>query len=125
MDMLPQEVLKEWKNRKGATVFTTVAKDGTPNSIWVTCVDIFENSKFVIADNFFHKTGENIRSGSTASVLFITKEDKAYQIKGKIEYYDSGKYFDFMKSWNPEKLPGHGAAVIIPEIVYSGANEVK
>ena len=125
MNQLPEEVLNEWQNRQPAVVFTTVSKDGTPNSIYATCVSIYEDSKIVIADNFFHKTAENIRSGSPASVLFLTKEDKAYQIKGKIEYYDSGKYFDFMKSWNPEKLPGHGAAVIVPEKVYSGANELK
>ena len=124
MNKLPEEVLKEWKNREGAVVFTTVAKDGTPNSIYATCVSIYEDSKVVIANNFFHKTAENIRGGSPASVLFITKDEKAYQIKGKIEYYESGTYFDFMKSWNPAKLPGHGAAVIIPEKVFSGAEEL-
>ena len=124
MKTLPEVVLKEWENRQPAVVFTTVSKDGTPNSIYATCVALYKDSQIVIADNFFHKTAENIRSGSPASVLFLTKDEKSYQIKGTIEYHDSGTYFDFMKSWNPEKLPGHGAAVITPEKVYSGADEL-
>ena len=59
------------------------------------------------------------------AVLFITDTGKAYQIKGAIEYHDSGIFFDFMKEWNPKQHPGHAAAVIIPREVYSGAKALK
>ncbi len=125
MDLLPEEVLQAWKNRAGAVVFSTVAPDGTPNSVYITCVGLYENSRIVIADNYFCKTRENIRNGSSGAVLFITDAGKAYQIKGGIEYHNSGIFFDFMKEWNPKQHPGHAAAVIIPREVYSGAKELK
>jgi hypothetical protein len=57
-------------------------------------------------------------------VLFITKAGKAYQVKGSLEYHHDGDIFDFMKSWNPEQHPGHAAAVLVPECVYSGAKQI-
>jgi hypothetical protein len=125
MDLLPEEVLQAWKNRTGAVIFTTVAPDGTPNSVYITCVELYQNSRIVIADNYFCKTRENIRSGSTGAVLFITDTGKAYQIKGEIEHHETGESFDFMKEWNPKQHPGHAAVVIVPREVYFGAKELK
>lgn len=124
MDSLPDEVCKAWENRNGALVFTTVDKNGVPNSIYATCVGLHENRRIVIADNYFSKTRENIFNGSSGSVLFITNDNKAFQIKGHVEYHRDGTLFDFMKCWNPEKHPGHAAAVLIPESVYSGAKKL-
>lgn len=124
MITLPKEVIEAWENRNGPVVFTTVSRNGTPNSIYASAVGLCENAKPVVADNYFCKTKENILEGSDACVLFITKENKSYQIKGKIEYCSEGKYFDFMKGWNPTKHPGHAAAVLIPREIYSGAHKL-
>lgn len=53
--------------REGPVIFTTVDEKGTPNSIYVTCVNKIAPDKIVIADNKFHKTRENIRAGRKAS----------------------------------------------------------
>jgi hypothetical protein len=124
MKSLPEEICNAWNNRDGAVVLTTISKDGTANSIYATCVGMYENKYIVVADNYFDKTRKNILDGSTGLVLFISKDKKAYQVKGSLEYHDSGELFDFMKSWNPKQHPGHAAAVLIPEKVYSGAKEV-
>ncbi|MEA2064264.1 MAG: hypothetical protein U9P14_11235 [Gemmatimonadota bacterium] len=50
----------------------------------------------MVADNYFDKTRKNIQQGSKGSILFILKEGKAYQVKGNLEYHDSGEIFDFM-----------------------------
>lgn len=121
---VPQGVKEAWNNKKGAIVFTTVSADGIPNSIYATCVSLYEDNSVIVADNYFSKTKQNINSGSKGVILFITEEDKAYQIKGSIEYYTSGKAFDDMKSWNPERLPGNAAAVIKVEEIYSGAEKL-
>ncbi len=125
MDSLPEEVCRAWEKRSGAVVFTTVDGNKIPNSIYATCVGLYQNSRIVVADNYFCKTRENIRNGSTGAVLFITDTGKAYQVKGEIEYHEKGVFFDFMKEWNPEKHPGHAAAVIVPREVYSGAKKLK
>jgi len=123
MAALPDIVTESWKDRQGPAVLTTVDKNGVPNSVYVNSVRIFSEDKIVIADNYFHKTRQNILAGSKGSLLFITHKVKAYQIKGSIEYHESGEIYDFMKSWNPSKHPGHAAAALIVEDRIPGGRE--
>jgi predicted pyridoxine 5'-phosphate oxidase superfamily flavin-nucleotide-binding protein len=119
------DLLREaWQQRDGAVVLTTVDNQGIPNSIYATCVNLSDDDRIVIADNYFFKTKENIKSNGKASVLFITAERKAYQIKGDIEYHSSGALFNWMKEWNPTKHPGHGALVINTAAIYSGKEQL-
>jgi predicted pyridoxine 5'-phosphate oxidase superfamily flavin-nucleotide-binding protein len=124
MAVLPEEVSKAWDNRKDPAILTTVSKEGTPNAIYVTCVSKYSEDTLVVANNYFSKTLENIEAGSSGSILFITPEKKAYQIKGRIEYYTAGPIFDDMKTWNPEKHPGHAATALKVEAVYRGAEQL-
>jgi predicted pyridoxine 5'-phosphate oxidase superfamily flavin-nucleotide-binding protein len=124
MPVLPEVVIKAWENREGPIVLTTVDALGTPNAIYATCVSKYSEDTLVVADNFFNKTRANILAGSPASLLFITKEGESYQIKGKIEYHTEGAVFDDMKQWNPTSLPGHAAAALKVEHVFSGAKKL-
>lgn len=124
MAKLPKIVNEAWVNREERSVFTTVDPDGIPNSIYVTCTARYSEDLIVIADNYLDKTKKNILSGSTGAVLFITKDGDAYQAKGIIEYHREGDIFEDMKTWNPEKHPGHAAVVLKVEEVYSGAEKV-
>jgi predicted pyridoxine 5'-phosphate oxidase superfamily flavin-nucleotide-binding protein len=124
MATLPAAVCKAWENREGPIVLTTVDAAGIPNAIYATCVSKYSDDTLIVADNFFSKTRANILAGSVASLLFITKEGKSYQIKGKVEYHTQGAYFEDMKKWNPEKLPGHAAAVLKVTHVFCGAEEL-
>ena len=124
MPVLPEDVSKAWENREGPIVLTTVDTEGNPNAIYATCVSKYHEDTLVVADNFFSKTRANILAGSKATLLFITKEGKSYQIKGKIEYHTEGAVFDDMKQWNPAKLPGHAAAALKVEQVFSGAEKL-
>lgn len=121
MVKLPEDVGKAWDDRKGPVVFSTVDKDGVPNAIYATCVSKFNEETIVIADNYFDKTRKNILAGSKGSILFITNEDKSFQVKGTIEYHTEGKLFEDMKKWNPTKHPGHSATALKVEEVYSGS----
>jgi len=120
---LPEAVLQAWEDRNAPIVLTTVDQDGTLNAIYATCVRKIDDEHLTVADNFFSKTQANIKTGSKGSLLFITSEGKSYQVKGSIEYATSGEYFDNMKSWNGD-LPGHAAAVLCAEEVYSGATKL-
>ena len=121
---IPMDIREAWEKRKGPTVFTTVSSDEVPNSIYATCVSIYEENKIIVANNYFDKTMKNILSGSKGVILFITEDDKAYQIKGRIKYVTDGKAFEDMKKWNPARLPGHGAAIVEVEEIYSGAEKL-
>ena len=124
MAILPEDVGTAWEKRKDAIVLTTVDKDGVPNSIYATCVNKYDEETIVVADNYFDKTQKNILAGSKGSVLFITDEGASFQIKGRIEYLKDGPVFDDMKKWNPTKHPGHAAAALKVEEVYSGAKKL-
>ena len=124
MTVLSEAVSEAWENREGPIVFTTVDDQGKPNAIYATCVRKFSKDTLIVADNFFHKTRANILSDSKGSLLFITKEGKSYQVKGSIEYHTEGAIFDDMKGWNPTKLPGHAAAALKVEQVFSGGEQL-
>jgi predicted pyridoxine 5'-phosphate oxidase superfamily flavin-nucleotide-binding protein len=124
MPKIPEDVQKAWNNRKGAIVFATVDADGLPNAIYATCVSLFDDETIVVADNYFDKTRKNILAGSKGSALFMTEGGEAFQVKGRIEYRTEGPVFDDMKTWNPAKHPGHAAAALKVEEVWSGAKKL-
>jgi len=124
MPNLPPDVSKAWDNHNGPVVLTTVDGDGRPNAIYATCVGKFAEDTLVVADNFFDKTQRNILHGSQGSMLFITKDNQAFQVKGPLAYHRSGLIYEDMKKWNPPQHPGHAAVALIVEKVYSGAKEL-
>lgn len=124
MTVLPEKVSKAWEDREGPIILSTVNGDGIPNAIYATCVSKFNEDTIVVANNYFSKTLKNILAGSKGSILFITKEGKSYQIKGSIEYHKEGDIFEDMKKWNPKKHPGHAAAALKVEEVYTGAEKL-
>jgi predicted pyridoxine 5'-phosphate oxidase superfamily flavin-nucleotide-binding protein len=124
MSALPELVAKAWEDRQGPIILTTVGEDGVPNAIYASCVSLYSDDTVVVADNYFDKTKNNILKGSKGSVLFITKENKSFQLKGHFDYLTSGKIYDDMKEWNPAKHPGHAAAALRIEAVYSGAERL-
>jgi uncharacterized protein len=121
---LPETIIKAWEDREGSCVFTTVDVNGTPNSIYVTCVRIYDDSRIAIANNYFNKTLENIKNGGKGTVLFITKERKSYQIKGTVEYQVSGVIREFMLECLDPKYPVHGVAVLRVEEIFKGAEKI-
>lgn len=124
MPALPESVRQAWEERDGPVVFATVDQDGKPNAIYATCVSMPDTETIVVANNYFAKTLQNIFAGSKGSILFITKEGKSFQIKGRISYHTEGSIFEEMKRWNPERHPGHGAAVLHVEEAYTGSKKL-
>ena len=124
MAALPEQVTIAWEDREGPIILSTVNGDGMPNAIYATCVSKFSEDTIVVANNYFSKTLENILADSKRSILFMTKEGKSYQIKGRIEYHKEGSIFEDMKQWNPQQHPGHAAAALKVEEVYMGAEKL-
>jgi len=121
---IPETVKEAWKRREGPVVLATVDVAGRPNVIYVTCVSVCGDDRLVVADNYFDKTRKNIKAGSKGAALFMTTDKKAYQLKGSMEYHNSGPVFDDMKRWNPPEHPGHAAAALVVEEAYSGAQRL-
>jgi predicted pyridoxine 5'-phosphate oxidase superfamily flavin-nucleotide-binding protein len=96
MSRLPETIIEAWKSRKGPIILATVDGEGRPNIIYATCVSMYDEESVVVADNYFDKTKANIREGSRGAVLFMTEEEKAFQLKGDIEYHTGGPVFEDM-----------------------------
>lgn len=124
MTTLPEAVRQAWKDHDGPAVFTTIGANALPNAVYVTCVGLMDDGRFVVADNYFNKTRENLKRDPKGALLFIDKTGKAFQLKGAFEYHTEGGVFDFMKSWNPEKHPGHAAVALVAQEIYSGAEKL-
>lgn len=124
MASLPQVVSQAWEARKGPIVLATVSPEGVPNAIYATCVKKYDEERLVVADNYFDKTRANITAGSKGSLLFITEDGKAYQVKGTIEYQTNGPIYDDMKTWLDPKHPGNAATVLNVEEVFNGATRL-
>ncbi len=121
MKKIPESIQLAWEKRMGASIFTTVDNQNVPNSIYVKSIVRFDDSKFLIADNYFDKTRANIKQGSKGVILFMVSEAEAYQIKGNIKYHTEGEFYNDMKKWNNPKHPGHAVVVLEVEEVYCGS----
>lgn len=119
------DIWNEWENKEGPCVFTTVDGSGNPNAIYVTCIRKYDDDTILIADNYFDKTRENLKHGSRGSVLFITGDKKAYQIKGSVAYQESGELRDYIKDCLDPKYPVVAVAVLTIEEIYSGAEKLR
>ena len=124
MAALPESFQQAWEDRDGPVVLATISPDGVPNIIYASCVSAFGEDRMVVADNYFDKTRKNLQTGGTGSLLFRSKAGKAFQVKGALEYHTDGEVFDDMKTWNPPTHPGHAAAAVRIEEIYSGAEKL-
>lgn len=124
MTKMTADLLSAWEDRNPPIILTTVDAEGMPNSIYATCVNNFGEDKLVVADNYFSKTRANLLNGTKGSILFMTNEGKPIQVKGTMSYETEGDIFTDMKCWNPEKHPGHAAAVLTVEEAYCGAEKL-
>ena len=124
MSALPQAFLDAWQQREERMILTTVNTNGEPNAIWVLCVKKLDDQRILIANNSFHKTLENIHSGSTGALLFIAPQREAYQIKGTLEYFTEGPVYEDMKTWLDAKFAGVGALILNIKSIYYGADKV-
>jgi predicted pyridoxine 5'-phosphate oxidase superfamily flavin-nucleotide-binding protein len=121
---LPEEVIMAWKDREGPVVLTTVSPSGLPNAIYASIVNTITDGRLAVVNNYFDKTIVNINSGSKASLLFITKGGKAYQVKGTIEYCTNGPLYNEMLTWADPKHPRKGMAIINTQEVYRGGEKL-
>lgn len=115
---------KAWEEREGPAVLATVDASGNPNIVYVGEIHYDVRAGFIVADNYFHKTRANIKSGTRGAILFLTKSRKSFQVKGSVSYHTDGPLFESMRSRHDPKHPGVAAAILKVEEAYSGAERL-
>ena len=94
-----------------------VMPNNKPHAIAVE-VNKVEDNKIIITDNQMKKTPGYIKNNPSVSLVFWEGEN-GWRIDGQAEYYDSGKWLEFVKSLKENKgLPAKGAIVV-------NINEIK
>ncbi|MDR3706681.1 MAG: pyridoxamine 5'-phosphate oxidase family protein [Capsulimonadaceae bacterium] len=124
MARIPENVYKALQDLDTPAVFTTVDPNGNPNAAYVMLVKVDNPEIVLLNDSVFTKTRANILTGSRGSVVFLTADHKAYQIKGNLKYHTSGPLFDHMRSVVEEIHARVAAVELIADEVYEGADKL-
>jgi len=123
MAQLPKMV-KEAIAKQDVFPVATCNAEGTPNVVYIKCLKVIDDETLLIADNYFHKTRENILGNPKLAFVVRHEEKGSFQIKGSIERLTEGPMFDEVQKWVPDRLPRVAAVVLHVEQVYNGAEQL-
>ena len=99
------------KIEKATIAVATVNKEGNPHNIAIMYAKV-KKEKIIITNNYMKTAIENIKNNPNISLVFWEGK-KGWRINGKVDYYDSGEWLDFVKSLKENKgEPANGALVI-------------
>jgi len=88
--------------------FATAAKDGTPNAVPIGAFKLIDDETFLISDQYFNKTLNNLKENSKASISFWGDKG-GFQIKGSTTIHIGDETFrkdvDWMKEVRPQLIP--------------------
>ena len=99
---------------KATIAVATINKNNKPHAIAIMYAKV-EGYLIIITDNYMKKTIENIKNNQYVSLVFWQGE-QGWRIDGKAEYYNSGKWLNYVKSLKENKgLPAKGVIVIKTE----------
>ena len=89
---------------ENALGLATVDKAGNPHNIAVGYVQVVSKNQLLISNNYIEDTIENIKNNPNVSLVVWALNWKdncvGYELKGKAEYFTSGKWVEEIK-----KLP--------------------
>ena len=96
---------------KAMVVVATVDSENKPHAIAVMYAKV-KYGKVVITNNYMNSTIKNLEGNPYVSLVFWEGEE-GFRIDGKVEYFDSGEWLDFVKGLPENKgFAANGALVI-------------
>lgn len=106
---------------KQVLAISTVNQDGGPNIAAVAEARIVEEDKILITDNFMKTTKDNLLRDNRICIIVWSQDwNEAYKIIGKVKYFTSGKWFNFVKKMKEnEGLPAKAAVLVTVEQIFS------
>lgn len=94
-------------------VLATASVDGAPNANIVVSLG-FVDDKLLIADCQMDRTINNLRENNLICVV-----GSYFRIKGSVEIFPSGKYFDLCNEGNSEECKAKNAILITVKEVFN------
>lgn len=105
MVMLNAE-MKETFSKVKLFPVATASKAGIPNVAPIAYVQLMGEDTIWLADNFMHKTLENVKENPHLAIYIYDPESKnCFQVKGTVTVHISGSDYEKMKKMVHEKKP--------------------
>ena len=107
---------------KDLVFLATSSKEGIPNVVPIGFARPIDDETILIADNYMNKTRKNLEENPNISLVTKDATKCPFQFKGKIEIFESGKYFDIVTEWGQNamtKLTPKAAILMKVEEIYS------
>jgi predicted pyridoxine 5'-phosphate oxidase superfamily flavin-nucleotide-binding protein len=91
----------------------TVMPDGRPNVISIAHIRAVDTDKLLITDNYMNQTLTDIINDPHVVVIVITQNNLGAKFIGKAKYFDTGPWWDEVKSWpENQNFPVKGAVLV-------------
>ncbi len=102
---------------ENALGLATIDKSGNPHNIAVGYIQVISENQLVITDNYLKESIENIKINPNVALVVWNKNWKencvGYELKGKAEYFTSGRWIELIKKIPINKgEPCKGAVLI-------------
>jgi len=107
---------------KDLVFLATASSDGVPNVVPIGFARPIDEETILIADNYMNKTRQNLEKNPWISLVTKDATKCPFQFKGKVEIFESGKYFDTVTEWGQNamtKLTPKAAILMKVEEIYS------
>ncbi|MFC1761959.1 pyridoxamine 5'-phosphate oxidase family protein [Planctomycetota bacterium] len=123
MAQLSEEVKKAIVKQEVFPVATS-NQDQIPNVAYIAYLKVIDDQTVLIADNYLHKTRDNILSNGKIAFAVCDEEKGSFQIKGTAKRLTEGALFDEVQKWVPVDLPRVAAVTMHIEEIYNGAEQI-
>jgi len=106
---------------ENAVAFATVDENGNPHCIAVGDVRVVSKNKILIGDIYIRETTKNIeRNNNVALVVWNRDWEKkcvGYELKGRAEYFNSGKWLEKVKKIHKGFSPKGAILVNVSKVI--------
>jgi hypothetical protein len=96
--MVLNDELKE-AIEKNLVFLATASIQGVPNVVPIGFARPIDDETILIADNYMNKTRKNLDENPKLSLIVSDAKTFPYQVKGTVEIFESGEYFDQVVDW--------------------------
>jgi predicted pyridoxine 5'-phosphate oxidase superfamily flavin-nucleotide-binding protein len=96
--MVLKDELKE-AIEKNLVFLATASIQGVPNVVPIGFARPIDDETILIADNYMNKTRKNLDENPKLSLIVSDAKTFPYQVKGTVEIFESGEYFDQVVEW--------------------------
>ena len=117
-------VVQEAISKQEIFPVATCDKRGMPNVVYIKYLKVIDDKTVLIADNYLHKTRDNILGNPKITFVVLDDEKGSFQVKGSAKRLIDGPMYGEVQKWVPAKLPREAAVVVHVEQVYNGAKQI-